>query len=123
MKHRSNLPSLPLLAFLVLMSFGPWCKAATKYVSNTGNNINSGNSWAQAWQTLEYASDHVIAGDSVWIADGNYTGFDMRTTGTVANPIVFIAAGSNCVINLHNPVTMDGINIEDADYIEVNGVR
>ncbi len=26
------------------------------------------------------------------------------------------------VINTHNPVTMDGINIENADYIEVNGV-
>ncbi len=123
MKRQFNSRLLPLSAFLMLMAIAPWCNAATKYVSNAGNNNNSGNSWAQAWLTLEYASDHVFAGDSVWIADGNYTGFDMRTPGTAANPIVFIASGSNCVINVHNPVTMDGINIENADYIEVNGVR
>lgn len=96
---------------------------ATKYVSNSGSNSNSGNSWAQAWLTLQYAADHVNAGDSVWIADGTYVGFDIRTTGTAANPIVFIANGNNAVINTHNPVTMDGINVEDADYIEINGVR
>lgn len=97
--------------------------AATKYVSNTGNNNNSGNSWAQSWLTLEYASDHITAGDSVFIANGTYVGFDMRTTGTAANPIVFIAAGSNVVINVPNATTPDGINIENANYIEINGVR
>jgi hypothetical protein len=97
--------------------------AATKYVSNTGNNNNSGNSWAQAWLTLQYASTHIAAGDSVWIQDGTYVGFDMRIPGTAANPIVFIAAGPNVNITTHNPVTLDGINVEDADYIEINGVR
>ncbi len=97
--------------------------AATKYVSPSGNNSNTGNSWAQAWLTLQYAADHINAGDSVWIADGTYVGFDIRTTGTAANPIVFIANGDNAVINTHNPVTMDGINVEDANYIEINGVR
>ena len=96
---------------------------STKYVSNTGSNSNSGNSWAQAWLTLQYAADHINAGDSVWIADGTYVGFDIRTSGTAANPIVFIANGNSAVINTHNPVTMDGINVEDADYIEINGVR
>ncbi len=69
--------------------------AATRYVSTTGNNSNSGNSWAQAWLTLQYAADQVDAGDSVWIADGNFVGFDLRTTGTASAPIVFIAFGNN----------------------------
>lgn len=108
------------LCFIVITHLS---HAATKYVSPTGNNANSGNSWAQAWQTLQFAADEVVAGDSVWIADGNYTGFDLRTTGTSAAPIVFIAFGNNAVINIHNPVTMDGINVENADYIEINGVQ
>ena len=56
-----------LFLFLLLMNPG---EAATKYVSNTGNNNNSGNSWALAWLTLQYASTHIAAGDTVWIQDG-----------------------------------------------------
>lgn len=111
----------PAVLFCFFLSLP--CHGATKYVSTTGNNANSGNSWAQAWRTLQYAADQVNAGDSVWIADGNYVGFDIRTTGTASAPIVFIASGSNAVIDTHNPVTMDGINVEEADYIEINGVR
>lgn len=96
--------------------------AATKYVSNTGNNSNSGNSWAEAWLTLQYAADQIAAGDTVWIADGTYTGFDMRTTGTAVNPIVFIASGTNATINLPCGTT-DGINVEGADHVEINGLR
>jgi hypothetical protein len=122
MKPTNQLFSPFLLLFFCLIVSVPGM-AATKYVSNSGNNGNSGNSWAQAWLTLQYAADHITAGDSVWIADGTYVGFDIRTTGTAANPIVFITAGTNAVINVHNPVTMDGINVENADYIEINGVR
>jgi hypothetical protein len=112
---------LSCLFFLILLAHST--TAATKYVSNTGNNNNSGNSWALAWLTLQYASTHITAGDTVWIQNGTYVGFDMRITGTAANPIVFIAAGNSVNITTRNPVTPDGINIEDADYIEVNGVR
>ena len=116
-------PLFPLCLLLCSLLTSAPLMAATKYVSTTGNNNNSGNSWAQAWRTLQFAADQVNAGDSVWIADGNYTGFDLRTTGTAANPIVFIAFGSNAIIDVHNPVTNDGINVEEADYIEINGVQ
>lgn len=120
-------------SFIVIMFIASstyWCEAATKYVSNTGSNSNSGNSWAQAWLTLQFAAGNIAAGDSVWIANGTYTGFNHGTTGTAANPIVYIAAGNNAVINLPCSTT-DGINIEGngpgategANYIEINGVR
>lgn len=96
--------------------------AATKFVSNTGSNNNSGNSWTEAWLTLQYAADAIMAGDTVYVADGTYTGFDLRTTGTSADPIVFIAFSDNAVINLPC-VTSDGINVENADYVEINGFR
>lgn len=96
--------------------------AATKYVSNSGNNSNSGNSWAQAWLTIQWAEDHISAGDTVWVQNGTYTGFDVRVTGTSANPIVFIAAGNNVIINAPTGTT-DHINVENANYIEINGFR
>jgi parallel beta-helix repeat protein len=122
MKHRSTSSVFQKLIFVLFLVYGHHGLAATKYVSNTGNNINTGNSWAQAWQTLQYGADHIGAGDTLWVANGTYVGFDMRTTGTTANPIVFIAAGNNVVINLPTGTT-DGINVEDAHYIEINGFR
>ncbi len=123
MQTSTHRTSRLILSLLLLLACWTTLPGATKYVSNAGNNSNSGNSWAQSWLTLQYASTHIAAGDTVWIQNGTYTGFDCRITGTAANPIVFIAAGTNVVINVHNPITMDGINIEDADYIEINGVR
>ncbi|MGB3078242.1 MAG: right-handed parallel beta-helix repeat-containing protein [Saprospiraceae bacterium] len=122
MKHLSIFRFFSFIFVGLLMTSSQWCIAATKYVSNAGNNNNSGNSLAQAWLTLQYAANHIVAGDSVWIANGTYVGFDMRTTGTAANPIVFIAIGNSAIINLPTGTT-DGINVEDADYIEINGVR
>jgi len=119
-KHQFPKTLCSLFLFLLIIHTAT---AATKYVSNSGNNNNSGNSWAQAWLTLQYASTHIAAGDSVWIQNGTYVGFDMRITGTAANPIVFIAAGTSVNITTHNPVTLDGINVENADYIEINGFR
>jgi len=110
-----------ILSGLLLLSYS-YCTASTKYVSNTGNNSNSGNSWALSWLTLQYAATHIAAGDTVWVANGTYTGFDLRTTGTASNPIVFIAAGQAVTVNLPCGTT-DGINVEDADYIEINGFR
>jgi len=119
-KHQLSRTLFCLCFYLLLVN--P-ISAATKYVSNTGNNSNSGNSWAQAWLTLQYSSTHIAAGDTVWIQNGTYVGFDMRITGTAANPIVFIAAGTSVNITTQNPMTPDGINVEDANYIEINGVR
>lgn len=122
MKTTIRLALIPICCSCFLLLSFP-VLASTKYVSPGGNNSNTGDSWAQAWQTLQYAADQVAAGDSVWVADGTYAGFDLRTTGTAADPIVFITSSSNCVIDTENPVTTDNINVENADYIEINGFR
>lgn len=120
MKHYHTFLTVIILLFTFISS---QLSAATYYVSNAGSNSNTGTSWAQAWLTLHYAAQQVDPGDTVWIANGIYAGFDIRTSGTAANPIVFIAAGAEVIINSPNPVTPDGINVENADYIEINGVR
>jgi parallel beta-helix repeat protein len=94
---------------------------STYYVSVTGNNSNNGLTTNTSFATLEHASNIVAAGDSVLVLSGNYTGFDIRTSGTSTQPIVFKALGNDVVINVCNPITTDGINIEAADWIEVHG--
>lgn len=122
MEHNTSTRLRLIVLFLILPYSASVTHAATKYVSNNGNNGNNGNSLSQAWLTLQYAADNISAGDTVWVADGNYAGFDLRTTGTDIDPIVFITIGSNAVVD--EPCdTNDGINVESADYIEINGFR
>lgn len=93
---------------------------STYYVSSSGNDNNSGLGLNSAFATLQHASDIVNAGDSVLVVSGNYVGFDVRTNGTSTEPIVFKAINNDVIINVNNPVTNDGINIEDADWIEIH---
>ena len=58
------------------------------YVSTTGNDQSSGSA-NSPWQTLQYAADHVQPGDQLSVSAGNYTGFDLTTSGTAANRITF----------------------------------
>jgi len=94
----------------------------TYYVSNNGNDSNNGLSPATAFSTLQHASDIVSAGDVVRVENGTYAGFDIRNkNGTSANPIAFIATGNNVVVNQRGPIRNDIINIENADYVIVDG--
>ncbi|MBN2620661.1 right-handed parallel beta-helix repeat-containing protein [candidate division WOR-3 bacterium] len=95
--------------------------ATSYYVAPWGNDSYSGMSWDSAFVTLQHAANIVDAGDSVFAANGEYVGFDLRTGGTTSLPIVFEAVGDSVVINVQNPVTTDGINIEGADWVVIDG--
>jgi hypothetical protein len=93
---------------------------ATYYISNGGSNGAAGSA-AAPWQTLQYAADHVVAGDTVMVTPGNYVGFDLRTSGTSSKRITFKAPGG-ATINQVNPRTnRDGINVERASYVTIEG--
>jgi|GEM_PF-2545762 len=47
-------------------------QAGTYFVSNTGNDANTGTSWATSFATLQKALETAIAGDFIWIAKGKY---------------------------------------------------
>jgi parallel beta-helix repeat protein len=116
MNHISHL----LLAVLLLCN--TQLSALTYYVSNSGNNSNSGLSPAAAFLTIQKGADVAVAGDSVLVADGVYAGFDFRNkSGTESNPVVFKATGANVLINQSGPIRNDGVNIENADYVVVDG--
>ncbi len=92
---------------------------ATFYVANSGSDANLGTAEAP-WQTLQKAANTVRAGDTVVVRPGNYVGFDLRIDGTAANRITF-QAESGAAITQRNARTPDGINLEGADYVTIDG--
>ncbi len=97
--------------------------ATTYYVAHWGNDGYNGLSWDSAFATLQHAADIVSAGDSVLTANGDYVGFDLRTGGNASQPIVFLAFEDSTHITVENSTTPDGINIENADWIIIDGFK
>ena len=94
--------------------------SATYYVSNAGDDANDGLTLSTAFETIQNAADIVIAGDSVLVENGTYAGFALWNGGNSAAPIIFKANGTNVLIN--EPCsTNDGINVENADYVIIDG--
>ena len=92
----------------------------TFYVATTGDDLGPGTS-ANPWRTLERASNGVQAGDLVIVRAGTYAGFDLRISGTQANPIEF-RAEAGVTVNTPNPVTPNhGINLEGASWVVIQG--
>lgn len=95
-------------------------QAAQYFVSATGgSDANPGTSLAP-WLTLQHAADVVGPGDRVTVRQGNYTGFYLDTSGTAAAPIEF-DADPGVLINQRNVTTPDGINLESASHIIIDG--
>jgi hypothetical protein len=90
------------------------------FVSPTGNDSGPGTD-AAPWRTLQRAADAVRAGDTVTVRAGTYSaGFDLRTDGTAASRITF-RADPGVTITGRNARTADGINLEDADFVTIEG--
>lgn len=97
--------------------------AATYYIAPppTGNDLNPGT-LAQPWATLQRAAPVLEPGDIVYVRNGNYAGGHFTRSGSAAQPILLAAfPGENPVINANNPVTIDGINLEGASHMVVEG--
>ena len=77
-------------------------------------------------QTLQTAANRVAPGDTVLVEPGTYRGFNLTTSGTATSRITFeadpAAAAGSVVINQPNPWNnLDGINLEGASYVTVEG--
>jgi parallel beta-helix repeat protein len=92
---------------------------STYVVTPMGNDNAAGNASAP-FASLQRAANVVQPGDTVTIEPGRYNGFDLTTSGTAAAPITFIAQ-SGAVIDGRNPNTPDGINLEGASYVTIQG--
>lgn len=113
-----------LLTLLGTASCALVAAQTTYYVSPGGSDSATGTSPAAALATLQEAANRVAGpGDAVRVAAGTYAGFDLRgVDGTAAQPISFSDDGSGTVlIDQPGPVRDDGINIENADHVTVEG--
>lgn len=128
---RSGAPSVPMrriahswvAAFCAVVLSGSLsaAHAASYYVAPTGSDAANG-SQSTPWLTLQKAADSVHAGDTVLVSAGTYKGFVLwqGPSGTASAPITFHAAAGT-VINQPNNRTSDGINLEAASYITIEG--
>jgi hypothetical protein len=92
------------------------------FVSTTGDDANPGTS-AAPWRTMQRAANTVVAGDRVNVLPGNYVGFDLRRDGTAAAPITFAAQGTVTIDRPNSVTNQDGINLEGADWVVIDGFR
>src|SRR3989442_4502093 len=108
---------------LLLVLAGPagTAVAADYWVKNGGNDAAPGLSPATAWVTLGHAADAVNPGDTVHVLDGSYQGFYLSRSGVAGSPITFHAEGQNVRITADNGTTPDGINVEGAAHVVIDG--
>jgi len=96
-----------------------FARGAEYYVAPGGSNSHDGSALAP-WATLQRAADAVGPGDRVVVRPGNYTGFYLDASGSPGSPIEFFAE-PGVLINQRNAVTPDGINLERASHIVIDG--
>lgn len=71
--------------------------------------------------TIQYAADRVKPGDTVHVVDGEYVGFHVDHGGTSTARVTFLAEGDAVKIIRRNRDTLDGINVENAPFVTIDG--
>lgn len=99
--------------------------ARTRYVAPApGGDDGADGSITTPWLTIQHAAGNAVAGDTIVVRAGTYKGFilgwDNPQNGTPAHPIVF-KADHGAIINDCNANTADGVNLEGASYVIVDG--
>ncbi|MBK9641581.1 MAG: right-handed parallel beta-helix repeat-containing protein [Saprospiraceae bacterium] len=94
------------------------------FVSPKGNDSNSGISLAEAFSSLQKASDVSLPGDTIFVDSGNYSSKEksvlkIRRSGTANNWIIYKNLG------IERPVVLvtgeAGIVVESASYLSIEG--
>ena len=104
--------------------------AATRYVSPTGSDTNTGATLATAWRTISKANAAAVAGDVIFVADGTYAHFpnpavngsaNARITyvGNIGNPAGVVITPSGTLNK--TDVTLKGMTLNGG--FDMAGVR
>src|SRR4029450_13215989 len=109
------------LAAALLILCAARATAPDYWVKTGGSDGADGLTQATAWATLGHAADVVNPGDTVRVLDGDYQGFSLERSGTPGSPITFRAEGTNARITADNGTTPDGINVENAAHVVIDG--
>jgi len=99
---------------------------ATKVVAKTGNNANTGNSFAQAYLTINYACSQISGGDTIDIYAGVYAEVLQNNipSGTAGAPTRLVAHAGNTVTLTPNAGTNWAIELGlSQEYIVFDGIN
>ena len=107
------------LVLFVCLALAPVVQGAEYFVDPMGSNGADGSA-GSPWLTLQHAANTVGPGDRVVARPGNYMAFNLDISGTAGSPIEFFAE-PGVLINQYNPSTKDGINLEGASHVIIDG--
>ncbi|HJL16453.1 MAG TPA: right-handed parallel beta-helix repeat-containing protein, partial [Sandaracinaceae bacterium LLY-WYZ-13_1] len=107
------------LALALACGLASEANAETYYVEEGGDDGADGSA-AAPWATLQHAADRVAPGDEVVVRPGTYRGFHLTTSGSADAPVTF-RAEAGAVVDEDNDTTPDGINLEGASHVVVEG--
>jgi len=110
-----------VLALALALTQAPRARGADYWVAPRGTDKEGAGSVDHPWATLQYAADRVLPGDNVHVVDGDYEGFNLTRGGEINAPVRFTAEGKNVRIAKRNRTTPDGINVEGAGFVVVDG--
>lgn len=94
------------------------------YVDDSATSCTDTGTGIQAapFCTIQAAANAAVAGDTVDIQAGSYTGaVDVMSQGTAAEPILFQAVGGGVVISDTSGQTGPSLNISGASYVTFEG--
>lgn len=130
-RPQTNHPGFVFATLLLALSFPGTAVAGTNYyVSTVGNNSNNGLSTMTAWRNVQYAANHVAAGDTVNILGGVYNEtVNIPSSGSATDGYIIFQnySGQRATIDgsgLSVPGGQYGlINIASQSYIIVQGLE
>jgi parallel beta-helix repeat protein len=96
--------------------------AQSYFVDPLGSDANPGTA-GLPWRTLQHAANTVSAGATVHVRSGQYVGFYLdgdHDGSSSINPVTFLAQ-PGALITQRNATTPDGINLEGASYVVIDG--
>jgi len=114
-----------LSIFLAALS----ASATTYYVSATGSNTNDGLTTTTAWRNIQYAANHVVAGDTVQILAGTYNeAVTIPASGSASAGYITFQnySGQAAIIDgtgLTPPAQGGLINIPSQSYVIIKGLE
>jgi|GEM_PF-6699198 len=106
--------------FLILL---PLSVFSTDYhVSLREGSDNNDGSQGSPWRSINKANAELVAGDRVFIHQGEYNGQQIapRNSGTAGKPIVYLAFGNGEVVITDVKV---GIQLDGRSHIHVQGIK
>ena len=90
--------------------------------ANCSDSAAGAGSAATPFCSIQAGANAAVAGDTVDIAAGNYSGdVDIKSVGTAAEPIVFQGAAGLIFTAAASPFTTPGITFDGASYVTFQG--